>query len=78
MWLRGVSVHEDAGLIPGLAQRVKGSSIATSSGIGHRCASDLALPWLGLWCRLAAVAPIQHLTWELPYATGKALKRKKK
>ena len=27
-----------------------------------------------LWCRLAAVAPIRTLAWELPYATGAALK----
>ena len=30
------------------------------------------------WCRLAAAAPIQHLAWELPYATGTTLKRQKK
>ena len=29
-----------------------------------------------LWCRPAAVAPIWPLAWELPYATGAALKRK--
>jgi len=37
---------------------------------------DLALLWL--WCRLAAIALIQPLAWELPYATGVALKRQKK
>ena len=26
--------------------------------------------WLWLWCRPAAVAPIQALAWELPYASG--------
>ena len=31
-----------------------------------------------LWCRPAAVAPIWPLAWELPYATGVALKSKKK
>ena len=32
-----------------------------------------------LWCRLlAAVTPIQPLAWELPFATGVALKSKKK
>ena len=31
-----------------------------------------------LWHRLAAVAPIRPLAWELPYAMGAALKRKKK
>ena len=33
---------------------------------------DPALPWL--WCRPAAVAPIQPLAWEPPYAAGMALK----
>ena len=32
---------------------------------------DVALLWLG--CRLVAVALIQPLAWELPYATGAAL-----
>ena len=31
-----------------------------------------------VWCRSSATAPIQSLAWELPYATGVALKRKKK
>ena len=30
-----------------------------------------------LWCRPAAVGPIQPLAWELPYAVGAALKKKK-
>ena len=33
---------------------------------------------LWLWQRLAAVAPIQPLAWEPPYAMGMALKKKKK
>ena len=33
---------------------------------------------LWLWCRPAAVALIQLLAWELPYAAGVALKSKKK
>ena len=37
---------------------------------------DPALLWL--WCRPAATALIQPLAWELPYAAGAALKRKKK
>ena len=47
-----------------------------SCGVGHRCGSDLALLWL--WCRLAAPALIRPLAWEPPYATGAALKSKKK
>ena len=38
--------------------------------------SDPALLWL--WRRLAAVAPIQSLAWEHPYASGVGLKSKKK
>ena len=37
---------------------------------------DPVLLWL--WSRPAAVAPIQPLAWELPYAVGMALKSKKK
>ena len=33
---------------------------------------------LWLWYRPAAAAPIQPLAWELPYAAGAAVKRKKK
>ena len=47
-----------------------------SCGTGHRQGLDLALLWL--WHRLAAVAPIQPLAWELPYALGAALKKDKK
>ena len=36
---------------------------------------DPALPWLRY--RLAAVAPIQPLAWELPYDAGEAIKKKK-
>ena len=32
---------------------------------------------LWMWCRPAATAPIGPFTWELPYAAGVALKRKK-
>ena len=43
-----------------------GSGIAVSCGVGRRRSLDLALLWL--WCRPAAIAPIQPLDWELPYA----------
>ena len=48
--------------------------IVVSCGVGHRCSSDLEL----LRHRPAAVAPIQPLAWENPYATGAALKSGKK
>ena len=47
-----------------------------SYGVVHRCNSDLELLWL--WCRLAAVAPIQPLAWECPYASGAAPESQKK
>ena len=46
-----------------------------SCGVGLRRSSDPELP--GLWQRLAAVAPVWPLPWELPYATGAAPKSKK-
>jgi len=45
-------------------------------GVGHRRGLDPVLLWL--WCRLAAAALIGPIVWELPYASGAALKRKKK
>ena len=52
-----------------------------SCGVSCRCGLDPAL--LRLWCRLVAVAPIEPLAWEPPYAAGlksvsAALKSKKK
>ena len=47
-----------------------------SCSVGCRRGSDLALLWL--WCRLDATASIRPLAWEPPYASGVALKRKKK
>ena len=44
-----------------------------SCGVGR---SDPALLWL--WHRLAAIAPIQPLAWEPPYATGAAQEMEKK
>ena len=54
-----------------------------SCGVDHRYSLDPALLWLWHWP--AAVAPIQPLAWELPYATDvyaffgpKKQKKKKK
>ena len=47
-----------------------------SCGVDHRRGSDLKLLWL--WRRPVATAPIRPLAWELPYATGVALKQQTK
>ena len=72
------SVHEDVGLIPGPARWIKGLALLQGVALGCKCCSDSTLLWLWLWCRLAAAAPVRPLAWELPYATGAALKRQKK
>ena len=46
-------------------------SLASLSGSGIQHCREL-------WCRLAAVAPIQPLAWEVPYAAGVTLKKPKK
>ena len=49
-----------------------------SCGVGRRHGSDPRLLWLWLWLRLAAIALIQPLARELPYAAAAALKSKTK
>ena len=44
-------------------------------GVGGRHGSDPTLLWL--WCRPAAVPPIQSLAREFPCGSGTALKRQK-
>ena len=47
-----------------------------SYGVGHRGSLGLVLLWL--WCRVAAVAPINpYLLWEFPYAAIVAIKKAK-
>ena len=74
-WLTNrTSIHEDAGLVPGLAHGFRIWCCRELWCRSQTC-SDPALLWL--WCRLAATALIWHLAWEPPYATGAALKKKK-
>ena len=47
-----------------------------SFGVGRRHGWDPQLLWL--WCKAAATAPTGPLAWEPPYASGAALKSKKK
>ena len=51
-------------------------SLASLSGVGHRCGLDPVL--LFLWYRPAAAAPVHSLAWEPPCAADMALKSKKK
>ena len=70
------SIQEDVGSIPSLSQWVREPALPWAGGVGHRHRSDPVLLWL--WCRPATVAPIWPLAWELPCATGVALKSKKR
>ena len=69
------SIQEDAGLIPGLTQWVQGLDVAASCSTDCRLCLDLALLWL--WHRPAVAVLIWPLAWELPYAAGAAIKKKK-
>ena len=55
-----------------------GSISAASCTVGHRRGSDPVWLWLWLWHRPAVAALIHPLVWELPYATGAAIKIKKR
>ena len=72
------NIHEDVDLIPGLVQWV-GIQCCRELWCmlqSCRCSWDPALLWS--WSRPAAATPILPLAWELPYATGVALKCKSK
>ena len=70
------SIHVDIGSIPGLDQWVKGSGVAVSCGVGYRPSSELVLLWL--WHRLADIALIWPLAWELAMCLECSLKETEK
>ena len=78
---RGITVFSSQG--PMVLENFK-ESMAFLSGLRIQCScelwcrhvSDPVLLWL--WYRLAAIAPIQLLAWEFPYAASVALKSKSK
>ena len=55
----------------------EGSRVAMSCDVVVISVWNLALLWLWLWCRLTDAVLIWSLAWELPYATGMALKWKR-
>ena len=69
------SIHEDVGLIPGLAPWVK-DWCCHELWCRSQISTDPALLWLR--CRPAAVTLIRPLAWELPCASSAALKNKQK
>ena len=52
----------------------RGSGVSVSCGVGSRRGSAPTR----LWLRPTAVAPLRSLAWDLPYATGAALKIEKR
>ena len=63
------STHEDSGFKPWPCSAGQGFGIAVSYGVGRRCGWDLVSLWLRR--RLAAVALIQPLAWELHVPQGR-------
>ena len=57
---------------------LSGVRIQSCHELQYRSQPQLYLAFLWLWHRLAAAALIWLLAWQLPYAMGVALKRKKK
>ena len=68
------SMHENAGLIPGLTQWVRDLALPQAAAY----VADMAQIWHCCGCGIGWPVPIRPLAWEPPYAVGVALKKKKK
>ena len=68
------SIHQDAGLAPGLAQWVKGSSIAASCSVGCGCSLDPELLCLWYWLASSDLTPSLGTS----ICRGAALKKQQK
>ena len=77
LWLSGLRtwIVSMRMLVQSLAPLRVVCSVATGCGVFHRGNSDLV--WLWLWCGSAAAAPVWSLAWQLPYAVGVVLRRRK-
>ena len=75
LWLMNLArIHGDTGSIPCLVQWVEDRTLEWAV---VRVTDAAWIPRCCVWYRLAAVALICPLTWELPHTKGAALRRKK-
>ena len=75
-WIKNLTqCPQGCGFFPSLPQWVKNLALLQTVAQVTDMAWISVLPWL--WCKLAAVALMGSLAWELLHAVGMALKKKK-